>query len=117
MTLLGVGIIPGEKPKLPSAKWVWNHLLRTKAWVSYVLSMQNNFVNAAAPFAAALSLKEAGAQNGNIRAWTQPIMTDFNFGSPQLLDSLDSQSQSRCVCRLGTGGELDLYGDHCALRQ
>ena len=33
----GVGIISGEKPKLPSARWVWNHLRRTKAWVSYVL--------------------------------------------------------------------------------
>ena len=90
MTLSGVGIIPGDKPKLPSAKWIWNHLLRTKAWVSYVLSMQNNFVRAAAPFAATLGLKEAGAQNGNIRAWTQPIMTDFNFGECRscLLDYL-----------------------------
>ena len=39
----GVGVIPGRKPQLPSWRWILMHLKRTRAWVSYVLSMQNNY--------------------------------------------------------------------------
>ena len=34
----GIGGIPGDKPQSPSVRWVVEHIIRTRAWVSYVLS-------------------------------------------------------------------------------
>jgi hypothetical protein len=41
----------GKKPQLPSLRWTLHHLRRTRAWVSYILSMQNNYNSQVVMFA------------------------------------------------------------------
>lgn len=65
----GVGIIPGTKPQLPSLRWTLHHLRRTRAWVSYVLSMQNNY-------------------NSQVVGFAIPIVSNHNFGWGQLENSM-----------------------------
>ena len=65
----GVGIIPGSKPQLPSLRWTLHHLRRTRAWASYVLSMQNNY-------------------NSQVVGFAIPIVSNHNFGWGQLENSV-----------------------------
>ena len=65
----GVGVIPGFVKPRPTVRWVLQHVKRTRAWVSYVLSTQNNFSNQAV-------------------TWAAPLISAHNFGWGQLYNSL-----------------------------
>lgn len=65
----GIGVIPGVVKPVPSVRWLLRHISRTKAWVSYVLSTQNNFSNQAV-------------------TWATPLISAHNFGWGQLENSL-----------------------------
>ena len=68
----GVGGIPGDKPEAPSVRWCIQHLIRTRAWVSYVLSAQNNYNNQAI-------------------IWSMPLVTGPAFGWGQVGNSGDQR--------------------------
>lgn len=91
----GVGAIPGVVKPVPNVGWLLRHIGRTKAWVSYVLSTQNNFSNQAV-------------------TWAAPLISAHNFGWGQLDNSLFTAATALfavlgalCTTRLSRRGFKD----------